>query len=197
MPNDNDNNAEREINEPGESIQSHENTDSATENIQENAGGLNKEAGEKEEISRDWENEYDELYDKYIRLYSDFDNFRRRTTREKIDLIDHANTNLILDILPVIDDFDRAIQFMDTVEDVKSIKDGVILIYNKFQKILEEKGLKEIDTIGKEFDPDLHEAIAKIPAPRKKMKNHIVDQVLKGYYLKEKVIRHSKVVIGE
>lgn len=156
-----------------------------------------EECREKDKLLRDWEKEYNELYDKYLRIYSEFENFRRRTAREKIELIDHANANLILDILPVADDFERALEVMKTTEDVKSVKEGISLIYNKFRKVLEDSGLKEIDCIGKEFNPDLHEAITKIPAPKKKLKDHIVDQILKGYYLKDKVIRHSKVVIGE
>jgi molecular chaperone GrpE len=146
---------------------------------------------------KDWKAEYDELYDKYIRLYSDFDNFRRRTNKEKIDIIDFANEHLMVDLLQVMDDFERAIVSMNDNSDVKGIKDGINLIYAKFRKTLEEKGLKEIECMGKEFDPDLQEAIAKIPAPKKKMKGKIIDQVQKGYYLKNKVIRHSKVVVGE
>jgi molecular chaperone GrpE len=166
------------------------------ENI-ENLSGEKDECIEKDQIIRDWKNEYDELYDKYIRLYSEFENFRRRTNKEKFELMDHANSNLILDILPVVDDFDRAIQHMDNTSEIVGIVDGMKLIYIKFKKILEDRGLREIEAIGKDFNPDLHEAITKIPAPKRKLKDKIVDQIQKGYYLKDKVLRHSKVVVGE
>jgi len=173
---------------------------STPENTQEqekNANNQSSECKEKDELIRDWENEYNELYDKYIRLYSEFENFRRRTNKEKLDLMNYANANLILDILPVKDDFERALNLMETAVDVNSIKEGIQHIFQKFSKILEDKGLKEIKCIGENFDPEIHEAILKIPAPKKKLKDKIVDQVLKGYYLKDKVIRHSKVVVGE
>jgi len=152
---------------------------------------------EKDEEIKDWKNEYDGLYDKYIRMYSEFENFRRRTNKEKLELIEYANAKLLLDILPVLDDFERALSVMEKAEDLKSVKEGVVLIYNKFRKNLEDKGIKEIDCLGKDFNPDLHEAIYKIPAPKKKLSGKIIDQVQKGYYLKDKVIRHSKVVVGE
>lgn len=146
---------------------------------------------------KNWEDEYNQLYDKYLRLYSDFDNFRKRTNKEKLDLIETANESLILDILPVIDDFDRAVLSMKGTDNIDSVKKGIELIYNKFQKALEDKGLKEIKCIDETFDPELHDAIARITAQKKKQKGKIVDQVQKGYYLRNRVIRHSKVVVGE
>ena len=152
---------------------------------------------EKDQQLKDWENEYNQLYDKYIRMYSDFENFRRRTNKEKIDMIDSANESLMLDILPVIDDLERALVVMNDAADVRSIKEGVALIYNKFKRLLEDKGLKEIECIEEPFDPELHDAITKIPVQKKRLRGRIIDQVQKGYYLNKKVIRHSKVVVGE
>lgn len=152
---------------------------------------------EKDIEIKNWESEYNQLYDKYLRLYSDFDNFRKRTNKEKLDLIDTANESLILDILPVMDDFDRAIASMKDTDNIDSVKKGVELIYHKFRKAMEDKGLKEIKCIEETFDPELHDAIARIPAQKKRQKGKIIDQVQKGYYLRNRVIRHSKVVVGE
>jgi molecular chaperone GrpE len=152
---------------------------------------------EKDKEIKNWKEEYNELYDKYLRLYSDFENFRKRTNREKIELIEVANEVLIFELLSVLDDFDRAIQSNAESTDLRSIREGVVLINNKLKKILEDRGVKEIDCIEHQFDPDLHEAITKIPAPKRKLKGKIIDQVQKGYYLKGKVVRHSKVVVGE
>jgi molecular chaperone GrpE len=155
------------------------------------------ECQEKDEEIRNWREEYNELYDKYLRLYSEFENFRKRTSREKLELIDVANESLILDILNVIDDFERAVQTNSAVTDIKSVREGMILIFNKLKKTLEDKGVKEIHCMEEPFDPDLHDALTKITAPRKKLKGKVIDQIQKGYYLKGKVIRHSKVVVGE
>lgn len=138
-----------------------------------------------------------ELQDKYLRLYSDFENYRRRTAREKMEMIDTASMQMIIDILPVMDDFERAVISFKDVAEINSIREGIGLILNKFKKVLEDKGLREIEAIGQLFDPDLHDAVTKIPAPSKKMKGKVVDQVQKGYLLKEKVIRHTKVIVGE
>jgi len=180
-----------------ESLKTH-NTESESNNeIDENGDNKKSDCREKDIEIKNWEDEYNQLYDKYLRLYSDFDNFRKRTNKEKLDLIDSANESLILDILPVVDDFDRAIASMKDSDNVDSVKKGIELIYNKFQKALEDKGLKEIKCIEETFDAELHDAIARIPVEKKKLKGKIIDQVLKGYYLKNRVIRHSKVVVGE
>jgi len=138
-----------------------------------------------------------EIQDRYLRLSAEFDNYRKRTLRERIDLLRNANEELISKILPVIDDFDRAIQQLDDANDIKALKDGVHLIYGKFLSFLGQEGVKEVEALHKEFDTDLHEAITKIPAPEKKLKGKVVDVVQKGYYLNDKVIRFAKVVIGE
>jgi molecular chaperone GrpE len=138
-----------------------------------------------------------ELKDKHIRLQAEFDNYRKRTLKERMELLKTASESLLISILPVIDDFDRAVQTLDNVEEVGHLKDGVMLIYNKFQDFLKQNGVKEIEAKEQPFDTDLHEAITKIPAPSKELKGKIVDVVQKGYYLNDKVIRFSKVVIGE
>lgn len=157
------------------------------------------EEGQEEELSEveKLRKEKDELHDKYLRLYSEFENFRRRTNKEKLTLIDTANERLVLEILPVMDDFERAMESMQNSSEVASVCEGVTLIFNKFKKTLTDAGVKEIECIGEAFDPEIHDAVTKIPAPKKKLKGKVVDQIQKGYKLKEKVIRHSKVVVGE
>jgi len=143
------------------------------------------------------ETELLELKDKHIRLQAEFDNYRKRTLKERMELLKTASESLLVSILPVIDDFDRAMQTIDVVEEEGHIKDGVKLIYNKFQDFLKQNGVKEIEAKEQIFDTDLHEAITKIPAPTDELRGKIVDVVQKGYYLNDKVIRFSKVVIGE
>ncbi len=143
------------------------------------------------------EEKISELQDKYLRLSAEFDNYRKRTLKEKVDLLKTAGEAIIVKILPVVDDFDRAISSMDDAQDIQAVKTGIDLIYNKLKETLERQGLKEIEAINKEFDTDLHEAITKIPAPKKNLKGKVVDVTEKGYYLNDKVIRFSKVVIGE
>lgn len=142
--------------------------------------------------------ELSEIKDKYLRMYSEFDNFRRRTAKEKIDLISTANEDLMIELLPVMDDFERAISSFDSDNgDIDSIKEGVLLIYNKFKNVTEKKGLKGMETNpGDDFNSELHEAISHIPTPEKKLKGKIIDTIEKGYYLNDKVIRFAKVVTG-
>lgn len=142
--------------------------------------------------------ELEEMKDKYIRLYSEFENFRRRTAKEKLELVGTANEDLMLEILPVIDDFERAMQSFDSNEGNESaLKEGVQLIYNKLKTATEKKGLKKMDTEpGDEFNPEIHDAISHIPAPEDKLKGKIIDTIENGYYLNEKVIRFAKVVTG-
>lgn len=143
------------------------------------------------------EEKYNELNDKYLRLYSEFENFRRRTAKERIDLFKNASAELMGDLLTVLDDFDRAVSAMSKSTDIKTLEEGVVLVHNKFGNILQSKGLKEFDAVGKEFDPDFHEAVTKIPAPKKKLKGKVVDVIEKGYMLNDKVLRYAKVVVGE
>lgn len=138
-----------------------------------------------------------DLQDKYLRLYSDFENFRRRTNKEKLDIIELASEHIMIELLPVMDDFERALQSMKNAVKIDSVCEGVHLIFAKFKKILEDKGLTEIDCNHKPFDPEYHDAVTKIPAPSKKLKGKVVEQIQKGYLLKNKVIRHSKVIVGD
>lgn len=142
------------------------------------------------------EEKYNELNDKFLRLYAEFDNFRRRTVKEKADLIVNANEKLLLDLIPTLDDFERAIANNETVTDIEAIKEGFSLIYNKFKSTLESKGLKQMVAKGEDFNSDLHEAIANVPGDEN-MKGKVIDDVEKGYYLNEKVIRYAKVVVGQ
>ena len=138
-----------------------------------------------------------ELQDRYLRLTAEYDNFRKRTLKEKIDLQKSANESLLGALLPVADDFDRAMQSVEEAKDIEAVREGMRLISGKFQEFLNQQGVKEIEAVNKAFDTDLHEAITKIPAPSKKLKGKVVDVVQKGYFLNEKVLRFSKVVIGE
>ncbi|MGB1041548.1 MAG: nucleotide exchange factor GrpE [Flavobacteriales bacterium] len=135
--------------------------------------------------------------DKFLRLYSEFDNFRKRTAKEKLDIIKSASEDVIKNMLPIVDDFKRAMAHNQEVDDAESIKQGFELIYNKFYKSLEAKGLKKIEAKGEVFNADIHEAITNIPAPSEDLKGKIVDVVEEGYYLGEKIIRFPKVVIGQ
>lgn len=141
--------------------------------------------------------ELKESQDKYLRLYSEFENFRRRTSKEKLDLMSTANEGLIQSLLPVVDDMERAEKSIEDGGDVDSIKEGLNLVFTKFKGVLESKGVKKIEAgAGSDFDVDLHEAITQIPAPEEKLKGKIVDVVEKGYQLADKVIRFAKVVTG-
>jgi molecular chaperone GrpE len=142
------------------------------------------------------EEKYNELNDKFLRLYAEFDNYRRRTNKEKVELIANANEKLLLDLIPTIDDFERAITNNEQVEDINALKEGFTLIYNKFKSVLESKGLKQMDAKGETFNSDLHEAIANVPGDDSQ-KGKVIDDVEKGYFLNEKVIRFAKVVVGQ
>jgi len=137
-----------------------------------------------------------ELNDKYLRQVAEFDNFRRRNAKERVELIQTAGKDVITDLLDVLDDSERAQKQMETTDDVKQIKQGVQLVFSKLRNALSVKGLKPMESVGKDFNPDLHEAITEINAGEE-MKGKIVDEVQKGYYLNDKIIRHAKVVVGK
>lgn len=137
-----------------------------------------------------------ELNDKHLRLYSEFDNFRKRTMKEKIDLRQTASEDVIKELLPVLDDFDRAMAAMESTDNLEAVKEGIQLIHAKMKAVFSAKGLKEIKSIGENFDTDFHEAITSIPAPSEDLKNKVIDEVQKGYTLHDKVIRFSKVITG-
>ena len=134
--------------------------------------------------------------DSYLRLAAEFDNYRRRSSKERMDLISLANEKLIQELLPIIDDFERALTAIRESDDQASVKEGTELIYNKIVSFLKKNGVKEIEAMGKEFDTDFHEAVAQIPVDDEKKKNKVVDVAQKGYMLGDKVIRYAKVVIG-
>jgi len=143
------------------------------------------------------EEQLSESKDKYLRLYSEYENFRRRTSKERLDLVKTANEDLMSALLPVVDDFERALALTSDDEETAQVQEGFLLIKSKFIKILENKGLSvmEVDK-GTEFNPEFHEAISQMPAPEEDLKGKVIDVVEKGYYLGEKVIRYAKVVIG-
>ncbi|HOW08589.1 MAG TPA: nucleotide exchange factor GrpE [Bacteroidales bacterium] len=138
-----------------------------------------------------------EMQDKYLRLSAEFDNYRKRTLKEKIEITKFATEDLLLQILPVMDDFERAMKHMETTENCTGMKEGIDLIYTKFSEFLKQQGIKEIESLKCDFNVDLHDAVTKLKVDDESLKGKIVEVILKGYYLKDKVIRHSKVVIGE
>lgn len=149
----------------------------------------------KEEKTDNFEEKFNELNDKYLRLYSEYDNYRKRTANEKVELIKTAAEGTILALLPILDDFERALPTMEKDAD-KTHYEGVMLIYNKLKRTLEQKGLEEIKATGEPFNTDEHEALTQIPAPSEDMKDKVIDVVQKGYKLNGKVIRYARVVVG-
>lgn len=138
-----------------------------------------------------------EAKDKYLRLFAEFDNFKKRNVKERIALISSASQDTMSSLLPILDDFDRAKKSAEDDSTDESFSDGVQLVYNKLHQTLENKGLKKMESTGEVFDPELHEAITKIPAPNDEMKGKVVDTIEPGYTLNDKIIRHAKVVVGE
>ncbi|MFN8257953.1 MAG: nucleotide exchange factor GrpE [Bacteroidales bacterium] len=153
----------------------------------------------KENKAEDFEQKFNELNDKYLRLSAEFDNFRRRNLKERMELIKTAGEDILINILPVMDNFERALKAIENnnSENTEAIKEGVMLIYTRFKEFLLQKGVKEIEATGLEFNTDLHEALTKIPAPTTDLKGKVIDVVEKGYLMHEKVIRFAKVVVGE
>ncbi len=135
--------------------------------------------------------------DQLLRLHAEFDNYRKRTLKEKMELTKSAGESLLVNILPVLDDFERAIKSMEDATEIEPVKEGVSLIFKRFNEFVKSNGVKEIEALEKEFDTDLHEAITKIPSPNEELKGKVVDVIQKGYILNDKVIRFAKVVIGE
>lgn len=178
-----------EKNEPGqqEHADSHEKDD----------GKKKHKKDKKDVVIEELTGKFEELTDRHLRLQAEFDNFRKRTLREKAELIKSGGESVLISILPVIDDFERAIGSMKDIPDSDAGKQGTILIYNKFTDFLRQNNVKEIQAIHQDFDVDLHEAITKVPAPDEKLRGKVVDVLQKGYLLNEKVIRFARVVIGE
>lgn len=185
---------EQEVEEVIETIETEEN--SVEEQLEEKKETKTKKdkSGKKVDKLKD---ELAEIKDKHIRLQADFDNYRKRTLKEKMELVKTGGESVLMNILPVIDDFERALVAFKDMEDDNPLKQGINLIYTKFQDFLTQNGIKAIDAIEQDFDTDMHEAVTKIPAPTKKLKGKVVDVIQTGYLLNEKVIRFSKVIIGE
>jgi molecular chaperone GrpE len=179
---------------PGTSKNSRAKKKSSAKNVSKASAG---ETDSKVKTEQGLEEKLTEAQEKYLRLSAEFDNYRKRTLKEKMDLTKTAGESIIHKLLPVMDDFDRALQVMEEASDCKAMKEGIDLIYSKFNDFLRGNGVKEIDALRKDFDTDEHEAITKIPAPEKKLKGKVVDVIQKGYYLNDKVMRYAKVVIGE
>lgn len=181
-------------------------TQEQTEETVEQTDVESKEATDGEETATDEESvddieklraEYEELKDKHLRLQAEFDNFRRRTIKEKADLITTAGEKVLKDLLPVVDDLDRAMESVATAQDVSAVREGLDLIVNKFNAFLASNGVAEIEAVGLDLDTDKHNAIARFAAPTEDMKGKVIDVTKKGYTLNGKVIRHAEVVVGE
>jgi molecular chaperone GrpE len=185
---------EKSMHTEQESIKNEENT--AEKPFPESPEQIEAEKKEgQSDASKKLQDELAEAKDKYLRLYAEFDNHRRRTAKEKLEMIQSANEQLLQSLLPIIDDFDRAEKSFKDKNDKES--EGFFLIQNKFKKVIEQRGVKQMDALaGTEFNPDLHEAITQVPAPNEKLKGKIVDVIEKGYLLGDKVIRFAKVVVG-
>jgi molecular chaperone GrpE len=167
-------------------------------NTDENAAGtnnLNEPIGEESELEK-LNQELQEQKDKYLRLMAEFDNFRRRTAKERLDLIQTAGKDVLVSLLDVMDDCDRAEKQLSTNADNAVQKEGILLVFNKLRSTLQNKGVKAMESIHTEFDVEKHEAITEIPAPTAALKGKILDEVMKGYYLNDKLIRFAKVVVG-
>lgn len=194
-PKEKENINEEELNAAAAQEEATENEEPNEEEVQEEAPLTEEDklAKELEEANKTIEDQKD----KYLRLSAEFDNYRKRTMKEKAELILNGGEKTISSILPVVDDFERALKNMDTATDVAAVKEGVELIYNKFMSVLAQDGVKVIETKEQPLDTDYHEAIAVIPAPAPELKGKILDCVQTGYMLNDKVIRHAKVVVGE
>ena len=143
------------------------------------------------------EEELNEAKDKYLRLVAEFDNYKKRTSKEKQDLIVNGGRDIVKALLDVLDDSERAAKQMEASNDIEEIKQGVSLVFNKLKSTLHNKGVTQMEVVNAEFNPDLHEAITEIPAPTEEMKGKVIDVVEHGYYLNDKIIRHAKVVVGK
>jgi molecular chaperone GrpE len=187
------------VNENADNMSENEQIDEASSNVlnpDESSAGSELNEGSEEEIEK-LKAEIAELKDKHLRMVAEFDNFRRRNAKERIELVQTAGKDIIQALLVVMDDMDRAAQQLETTTDIKVLKEGISLVFNKFRTIMQQKGLKVMDAVNEEFNPDLHEAITEISAPSDKMKGKIIDVVAPGYYLNDKLIRHAKVVVGK
>lgn len=178
--------------EATENMEQENKTEELTDNSQENA--TSSEGGNELE---NLQNQLAEQKEKYLRLFADFDNYKKRTAKERLELLSTAGKDIVLSILPTIDDFERAIQAAENAQDITSVKEGMILIKNKFFSSLSQRGLKTMECVGEPFNPEQQEAITEIPAPTEKLKGKVIDVVEKGYLMNDKIIRFAKVVVGK
>ncbi|WP_156131470.1 nucleotide exchange factor GrpE [Pedobacter kyungheensis] len=185
-------------NDKEENIMNTENTsENATENV-ENTDAAANETEQAQELTAEekLQAEVQQLNDKYLRLYAEFDNYKRRTQKERVELLQTAGKDVIVSLLPVLDDFDRALKAMESASEVAPVKEGVLLVSTKLKNTLAQKGLKDVESISQPFNTDFHEAITNIPAPTEDLKGKVIDEVEKGYTLNDNVIRFAKVVVG-
>ncbi|MBO4645879.1 MAG: nucleotide exchange factor GrpE [Bacteroidales bacterium] len=171
-----------------------------TEEKEEKKSFFNRKNKKEEQLKKQIEElelQKKELNDKFLRLYSDFDNYKKRTNKEKLELIGTASEKVVVSLLPIVDDFERAIKANENLDDIQVMKDGFSLIYNKLLKLLDHLDVKEIPAKGAEFNTDYHEAVTHFPAPTEEEKGKVIDVTEKGYTMKEKVIRYAKVVVGQ
>ncbi len=181
-------------------VMDQENAENTTEESSKKKKSAKKGGSKKQkeaEMIEEHAQQVGELKDKYVRLLAEFENYKKRTIREKIDLMATAAQDTMSAILPVLDDFDRAKKNAEDDTNVEPFSEGVMLVYNKLHNVLKQKGLEAMESTGESFDPELHEAITEIPAPNEEMKGKVIDTVEKGYFLKEKIVRHAKVVVGK
>ena len=184
---------EKEVEE--KNIEVKENTKSKED--KEKSSKKSDKKDKKKSKAEDFEQKYTDVNDKYMRLTAEFDNFRKRSLKEKMELVKSAGEDILINILPVMDNFERAIKSMDDESKEGAVKEGIEIIYNNFKEFLSQRGIKEIEAVGNDFNTDMHEAITKIPAPKKDRKGKVIDVIEKGYELHGKVIRFAKVVIGD
>ncbi|HJT74975.1 MAG TPA: nucleotide exchange factor GrpE [Chitinophaga sp.] len=183
---------EKDVKSTGEDL---ENVSTETEQENTEATGEATDPGQAE-IEK-LQQEVAELKDKYLRQVAEFDNFRKRTAKERLDLIQTAGKDVIVPLLDVLDDCNRAQQQMDRSDDISAVREGVLLVFNKLRNTLQARGVKSMESISQDFNPDIHEAITEVPAPEEKLKGKVLDEIQKGYYLNDKIIRFAKVVVGK
>ncbi|MEM9052885.1 MAG: nucleotide exchange factor GrpE [Bacteroidota bacterium] len=188
---DNQNTEETQVNKETEAVATEETQ------VEENAETEVSEEDAMVAAMTELQQKHDTINDKYLRLYSEFENFRRRTAKEKLDLMKNAGSDTVGEILPVVDDFERAIASNENNEDVEALKEGFKLIHNKLLNLLKNQGLKPMDSINQPFDTEYHEAITNIPAPSDDMKGKVIDVAEKGYFFNDKILRYAKVVVGQ
>ena len=181
---------------PGENQDENINIDINTDESLSGTSHLNEPVSEESELEKIKE-ELDEQKNKFVRIVAEFDNAKKRYAKERIESIQTAGREVITDLLQVLDDCDRAQKQIEKGENNNEIKEGVLLVFNKLRNTLATKGLKQMETLQQEFNPDLHDAIAEIPAPSSDLKGKVLDEIEKGYYLNDRIIRHAKVVVGK